>query len=427
MVEQVYLLAEILSVVICIFNLYGKKIKISIYLLSLLTIDVMYISAINTGIISENSLPLMYILIVFYALLEFKNKLIDTIFPCAMACVIIAILQIIVYFLISFLYFIMPDEDVVVLLSNVIVCILLLISRKLSLYKKINNIHRLKELKIIVCIGIVAAITVYYLYLIKTKHKVLLEAYITYITLIIMTIYLIVRWQRANHEVQVKGNQIEKMRICGEAFDSLIDTTRKNQHDFHNHIMAIAGMHNSFDTYSELVEAQRKYMEEINIHTKYNKILFGIKEPILAGYLFYKISNIEQKEINVEFVFSVTSNKIEYVSIFDLNEIIGILLDNAKESVEVNEKDKKKIYIKVKETDRRLVICVANISRYISDDKVIELFKTGHSSKGNNRGLGLSKIKDFQKKYGFDILVKNKEVEENNWIYFTIVINKNLK
>lgn len=427
MVEQVYLLAEILSVVICIFNLYGKKIKISIYLLILLTIDVMYITAINTGIISENSLPLMYVLIVFYALLEFKNKLIDTIFPCAMAWIMIAILQIIVYFFMSFLYFIVSDEDIVVLLSNIVVCILLLMSRKLSFYKKINNICKLKELKIVVCIGIIAAITVYYLYLIKTKHKVLLEAYITYLTLIIMTIYLIIRWQKANYEVQVKGKQIEKMRICGEAFDSLIETARKNQHDFHNHIMAIAGMHNSFDTYSELVEAQRKYVEEINIHTKYNKILFGIKEPILAGYLFYKISNIEQKEIDVEFKFSVTSNKIEYVSIFDLNEIIGILLDNAKEAVEVNNKDKKKIYIKVKETDRRLVICVANISRYISDDKVIELFKTGHSSKGNNRGLGLSKIKDFQKKYGFDILVENKAVEENNWIYFTIAISKNLK
>lgn len=81
--------------------------------------------------------------------------------------------------------------------------------------------------------------------------------------------------------------------------------------------------------------------------------------------------------------------------------------------------------MEIEETNNNLKICVANISKYISKEQIIEMFKNGKSTKGKNRGLGLSKIKEYQEQYGFDILVENKEQKNKNWIYFIIIIKLN--
>ena len=41
--------------------------------------------------------------------------------------------------------------------------------------------------------------------------------------------------------------------------------------------------------------------------------------------------------------------------------------------------------------------------------------------KGKNRGIGLAKIKDLQKKYKFDILVEMQEIHNKNWISFSVI------
>ena len=82
-----------------------------------------------------------------------------------------------------------------------------------------------------------------------------------------------------------------------------------------------------------------------------------------------------------------------------------------------------RIYLDIDETESWLEICVANPSEYLKEEQILEIFKAGKSTKGQNRGLGLSKIKDYEKHYGFDILVENKKVNTRNWIYFTIKLS----
>lgn len=426
MVEFIYLLAEMLSVVMCIFNLCGKKIKVNINLIILLLLNVVYIMGINAKFISRSSAPIIYVLMFFYLLLEFKYKLINTACICIMAIVIITMLQMIVFFPASLLCYLF-DEDITVLAINVVVLLIVIGTRKLSIYKKLNNMCKIKELKISVCVGAIIIFTGYYLYLIKVKNKVEMDSYITCLVLIVMTMYLILKWQKSNNEIALKEKQIEVVRKCRSSFENLIDITRKNQHDLKNHIIAIAGMHNTINTYEELVDEQRKYIGEIQHRNEYSKVLLGINEPILAGYLFNKLLYIRKYNIEIEHKVSVFSDKIKYISIFDLNEIIGILLDNAYEAVRCEEDGNRRICLEIEETNNNLKICVANISKYISKEQIIEMFKSGKSTKGKNRGLGLSKIKEYQGQYGFDILVENKERENKNWIYFIIIIKKSLK
>ena len=65
-----------------------------------------------------------------------------------------------------------------------------------------------------------------------------------------------------------------------------------------------------------------------------------------------------------------------------------------------------------------------NISRKYKHHEITKFFEKGYSTKGEERGLGLSKIKDLQKRYHYDIYVDNKEIQEQNWLEFRVNIKK---
>ena len=50
--------------------------------------------------------------------------------------------------------------------------------------------------------------------------------------------------------------------MCSESFEQMINHARKNQHDFHNHLLAIKGMQHSIKDFDELVKKTRKIYSE---------------------------------------------------------------------------------------------------------------------------------------------------------------------
>jgi two-component system sensor histidine kinase AgrC len=52
------------------------------------------------------------------------------------------------------------------------------------------------------------------------------------------------------------------------------------------------------------------------------------------------------------------------------------------------------------------------------------MFVCGYSSKGENRGIGLSRVKELANKYEANIKVSNFWYDEENWINFTVEIVK---
>ena len=100
------------------------------------------------------------------------------------------------------------------------------------------------------------------------------------------------------------------------------------------------------------------------------------------------------------------------------------MLDNAYEETTFRSDDNKKVYFDVEENPNELMIGVGNLCEYKTREQIIEMFQSDNTTKGSNRGLGLAKIKDYQENYGFDIMVENKQINNQNWIYFKIVILK---
>ena len=103
----------------------------------------------------------------------------------------------------------------------------------------------------------------------------------------------------------------------------------------------------------------------------------------------------------------------------DCIEIVGIFLDNAVEALS-KEKDKS-IILEMFAMEQKVEIRVKNVSPYYENDEIAKFFQHNYSTKGKNRGIGLAKIKDLQKKYKFDILVEMQEIHNKNWISFSVI------
>lgn len=103
----------------------------------------------------------------------------------------------------------------------------------------------------------------------------------------------------------------------------------------------------------------------------------------------------------------------------DCIEIVGIFLDNAVEAL--NKEKDKSIILEMFTMEQKVEIRVKNVSPYYENDEISKFFQYNYSTKGKNRGIGLAKIKDLQKKYKFDILVEMQEIHNKNWISFSVI------
>ena len=79
------------------------------------------------------------------------------------------------------------------------------------------------------------------------------------------------------YKVKAKKAELELQtyKRYGESLKDLIDSMRAKQHEFDNHINVIYSQHYLYDSYSDLVHAQRKYCQEVWDENRYNKLLLS--------------------------------------------------------------------------------------------------------------------------------------------------------
>ena len=136
---------------------------------------------------------------------------------------------------------------------------------------------------------------------------------------------------------------------------------------------------------------------------------------------------------------NLCTGEFKYISVYDFIEILGILIDNARDAILSNKttqnnrenirdnndcEKKENITIKIAETEKKVIVEVSNPYTYCTEDEIIKMFEKGYSTKGEDRGIGLNKIKEYQDKYKFDILVENIMTKIGNTIKFSVIIEK---
>ncbi|RZI00293.1 GHKL domain-containing protein [Staphylococcus condimenti] len=141
----------------------------------------------------------------------------------------------------------------------------------------------------------------------------------------------------------------------------------------------------------------------------------------LKGLLTTKIIQAQENKIRVSVE---VPDEIDHISInmIDLSRMVGIILDNAIEaSLEIEDP---LIQIGFMKEENSVVIIIMN--KCAKDiPKVHELFQESFSTKGTNRGLGLSTLKEMSESK--DNVLLDTVIENHYFIQKLEIINTNRK
>lgn len=215
--------------------------------------------------------------------------------------------------------------------------------------------------------------------------------------------------------------ELRTYKKYGESMRNLIDNMRAKQHEFDNHINAIYSQHYLYDTYGELVEAQRQYCQEVRDENRYNKLLLS-GESVITAFLYEKFLEAEQAGIQISCQIAIRDMEC-VIPAHKQVELLGNLLDNAVEELRAS-KDRRRLFVMIREFPERIEIEVGNETEKVAYERVSRFFEKGYSEKGNGRGYGLYNVKEICKKYGMHIECIERNLEETNFLVFRIVGEK---
>lgn len=172
--------------------------------------------------------------------------------------------------------------------------------------------------------------------------------------------------------------------------EQYIDAMRAQTHGFMNKMHVILGLielENYEDVSLFIRQLHSDYQGEIGYITE------KIKIPAIAGFLLGKIN--EAQEQGVEIILSDTSFlpdlKISN-SIHLLLQILGNLLDNAKDAAAAGSKKEVHLTLSYDLEGNILIIKITDFGQGIPKNIQDNMFKRGFSTKGDNRGYGLNLI-----------------------------------
>lgn len=419
MFEVIYRLFEMLALVLCLHSLSGEKAKPDIYNVGFIAMELAFMQMIQEGIVSKQMYFAVYLLYFVYAYIKFNDTIKRTVLKCLLATIIIGGLQIIVYVSMFLVSPIIDNEIVTVLTINTVILLFLFFTRKSEKYEKIVEFCSSNDWILRICILVCIGIIVYCMYSLKSSDILEIDVFILFLILMSIVFVFAQRWQKSVSELAKKEKELEITNLYNGVFEELITMIRRRQHDFHNQIAAVYSMHLTAKSLEELVDMQKEYCDNLVYENRYSKVLGCTNNSTLAGFIYTKFINAEKHGIEVDYKITYTGNTP--ISVYDLVEIIGILMDNAIEAVAESELTKKIIF---RLTDYEgLDLSIRNPVFDISNDDVEKFFQNGYTTKASGSGIGLSKIKEYQKKYKYNICVAITESDDCDWLEIRIVEN----
>lgn len=197
-------------------------------------------------------------------------------------------------------------------------------------------------------------------------------------------------------------DQTEIIKLAEEitGIEKVVDSLRATTHEFKNKLHVILGY----------IETNRKeeavnYISKVNenIQNNVSHILNLIKDPTIAALLIGKFNRANELCVNIMLDDkSYFDNQIN-IDINSLVVILGNLLDNSLENLDITEKKDKILKLLIFEEEYKLTIIVEDNGSGIKDtDRV---FNKGFTTKERGLGYGLFLVKENVEKYSGEILL----------------------
>lgn len=396
MVERVYLLLEIITILIGLNVLHRGNKRPGIAVMIYLALALIVASAIEAGWIHGTFVYLIYFGLVVVCKLEYGDGIFDAIIYIALDIALLGALQMICGVIICGICRTNYISNEITLAIILLTCgALLLIQRYLKLNKYVEMVFINGIVgKIILLFGSMAGMFVFNL--LKSSTSISWKNIIGLPVLIIIISIILFQWQKEKFQNKRKEQELLAYERYNIVYKDLIKQVRRRQHDFNNHINAVFSMNTVATDLKELVNWQNEYCMNILAENNTNKLLRDDVSSILAGFIYSKIEQAESKGIQVKYEIDVDGVE-EHISFVDFVEIFGNLFDNAVE--EVSDKAIKMIDFSVTQDEHLLIIRIANPCDKDKSEKLQQMFLEGFSSKGEGRGLGLANVNRIVDEY----------------------------
>jgi two-component system sensor histidine kinase AgrC len=233
---------------------------------------------------------------------------------------------------------------------------------------------------------------------------------------IVGLIIAIIGYKNLKNEITAENRerQVKDLTEYNENLEMLYNDMRKFRHDYINILSSMAAYIEDED-----INGLKGYFEKrivplgTEINEKNSKIglLHNIMIKEIKGVVLTKV--IRAQELGVEVEIDIVE-KIDIVNfdVIDLSRCIGILLDNAIESAVACKKGKIKIGF-IKRNDSLMIVVINSVEDNVPP--IHKIYEKGFSTKGENRGIGLSNLREVLSKYSqatLDTIIKENEFEQ---------------
>lgn len=311
-------------------------------------------------------------------------------------------------------------EFITIFITMIIAVGITFILRKIYIllknYKVDNISWKLTSVVLMLIVGILSA------YIATTSRKEIIgengqsvnffngSSFSIYLILLLGMVYIL--WKKLNEEIiyKQKLKESEYLKEYTSSLEEMSEDLRKFRHDYVNIISSIVGYIDDNDMvglknhiYNNIIPLEiRINKDNTRIH-----LLKNIKRSELKGLISSKIIRAQELNINVNIEIMDEIKEIKF-NIVTICRILGILLDNAIEECEIIEGSYLKFAIIKNISSIDFIIsnsCRENI------EPIYKLNSKGFSTKGKNRGLGLTIVNELIEEYEnivLDTIIENR-------------------
>lgn len=249
------------------------------------------------------------------------------------------------------------------------------------------------------------------------------ENYLNYFILIsillnLIMCYFVILYFIERDLTREKIKEIESLSKYCSSLEDLNRNTRGFKHDFINILATMSEYFNKSD-FIGLTKYFDKNILPLGKEINSQSLRLGLLEKIhiyeIKGILLNKVIKAKEKGINVFIDIPDEIDKIN-IDLISLGRIIGIVMDNAIEAAE--ESTEKIVLIGIFQKDSGINFVIEN--SFVNNGVYLyEMLKEGFSTKGENRGVGLTILSQLLKKY--DNATIDTLIEGNKFIQHIVI------
>jgi len=194
---------------------------------------------------------------------------------------------------------------------------------------------------------------------------------------------------------------LEQQARSMEDIQELIRNIRAQRHDFLNHLQTVYGL-----LQMNKAESAQSYLAEVVREARTSAQLINLKQPEVGALIQRKVNQAAAQEISFNLTIQSDLHAVP-VRPYQLNRVLGNLIDNAFEAVMGLEPKDRFVKVEISEDEENYIIKVLNSGPGLKPEILDHIFAPGFSTKGSNRGMGLSIVREIVEEHGGTISVSS--------------------